>query len=96
MTAPPAVLPTNDTSPAVKPVTGSLKTTLNRMGELLVGSLCVALLLIVTVGATASNVTLLSPPVEATLGLFAAPNGAPAGTLATTVPLPLMPVTETV
>jgi hypothetical protein len=62
---PPTVLPANETSAAVKPVTASLYTTVKRIGEALSGSDCAAAWLIVTVGFTLSNGTVLSVLVEA-------------------------------
>jgi hypothetical protein len=50
----------------------------------------------VTVGAAPSNVTVLSVLVEARLGVLVPLSAAPAGMLATTVPVPVMPVTLTV
>jgi hypothetical protein len=52
--------------------------------------------LIVTVDATLSNVTTLSVLEDAALTLLAPSSAAPAGIDATTVPVPVIPVTETV
>jgi hypothetical protein len=54
---------------AVALATASLNTTVKLMGLALVGSACAAARLIVTVGATLSQVTVLSVEVEATLPL---------------------------
>src|SRR5436190_1997781 len=59
----PAV-PPSVTSPVAKSLTGSLNTTSNTIGDALVGSACVSAWLIVTVGATPSNVTVLSVLVD--------------------------------
>ncbi len=80
----------------MKPVTILLKTTVNRIGELPVGSAWAAAWLIVTVGGVTSRVTTLSVLVEAAFGFPAVSVAAPAGTLATTVPFPVIPVTVTV
>ena len=93
---PPAVLPANEMSALVSPVTGSLNTTVNWMAGRPVGSTCAGAWLIVTVGATLSNATALSALVDACDGFPSASVAAPAGIVATTFPLPLMPVIETV
>src|ERR671914_443932 len=84
---PPAVPPIVTSAP-VKPLTGSLNTTVKLIGEALVGSAWVAAWLIVTVGAVVSggvHVTVLSVLVDAVLLLFAASVGTPGGILAMTV-----------
>src|SRR5205809_659119 len=78
------------------PNTGSLNVTVNLMGPELVGSAEAACWLIVTVGGTLSKATLLSVLVEGAVALPAASPAAAAGIDATTVPVPLIPVTETV
>ena len=93
--APDAPLKTTSPELLVKPVTASLKTTVNRIGLLLVGSACPAAWLMVTVGGVTSHVTVLSVEVDAALLLPAASVAAPAGTVAMTVPLVVMPVTAT-
>ena len=93
---PPAVLPVNETSPVAKPVTASLKTTVKLMGLALVGSAWPPAWLMVTVGAVTSQVTELSVEVEAALGLVSASLATPAGMVAITVPLVVMPLTATV
>src|SRR5262249_62082282 len=82
---PRTVLPAKLTSLAVKPLTGSLKTTVKRIGEALVGSGCPAAWLMVTVGGTLSKVTVRSVLVEAALGLPARSVAAPAGVLTSNV-----------
>src|SRR5205809_7526967 len=80
----------------LKPLTGSLKTAVKLIGELLVGSAWPGAWLIVTEGGVVSagvKLTLLSVLVEAVLRLRAASLGAPAGMLAITVPAVLMPRT---
>ena len=62
----------------------------------LVGSAWPEPWLIVTVGPGVLNVTVLSVEVDAALALPTPSIAAPATTLATTVPLPAMPVTDTV
>src|SRR6266480_1571038 len=82
----------------VKPLTGSLKTAVKLIGELLVGSAWPAAWLIVTEGGVVSagvKLTLLSVLVEAMLRLPAASLATPAGMLASTVPALLMPLTAT-
>src|SRR5262245_26199186 len=61
---PPTVLPVKLMSLGAKPVTGSLKTTVKRMGPTLVGSGWAAAWLMVTVGLVLSKVTVLSVLVE--------------------------------
>ena len=95
MSVPPAVLLAKLMSLAVKPVTVSLKATVKLIGLVLVGSACPAAWLIVTLGATLSNATVLSVLVDARLRLPAASVAAPAGTLTTTLPAPLIPDTAT-
>jgi hypothetical protein len=92
---PPTVLPVNRMSDPSNPVTSWLKRTSNVIGAELAGSACPAPCSIVTVGA-APKLTVLSLEVEAPLALPTASDAAPATTLATTSPLPDMPVTETV
>src|SRR6187200_2094578 len=92
---PPTVLPANDTSVPAKPTTGSLNTTLKRIGDALVGSAWPEAWLIVTVGTMLSNVTVLSTLVDAWLGLFAASIAAPAGMLTTILPGAVIPLIET-
>ena len=65
----PAV-PLKVTSPVVKSVTGSLKSTVKLMGEALVGSDWLEAWLMVTEGATLSKLTVLSVLVEAALALL--------------------------
>src|SRR6266513_2004481 len=94
---PPAV-PLMVTPALVKPLTGSLKTAVKLIGELLVGSAWPAAWLIVTEGGVVSagvKLTLLSVLVEAMLVLPAASRATPAGMLASTVPALLMPLTAT-
>src|SRR5437773_1214414 len=90
---PPAV-PAIVTSALVKSVTASLKPTVKLMGEALVGSVCPAAWLIVTVSATVSKVTVLSVLVEAVLPLPATSVATPAAIVAMTVPL-VIPLTAT-
>src|SRR5512145_225066 len=90
----PAV-PLRVTSPVAKPVTASLNVTVKRIGEAEVGSACPAAWLIVTVGG-ASYVTVLSVLVEARFGFEPASVATPALMEAITVPLVVMPDTETV
>src|SRR5688500_9922043 len=90
----PAV-PLSVTSPVTKSVTASLNTTEKLTGETPVGSAWLDAWLIVTVGAVPSNVTLLSVLVDAVLPLPKPSAAAPAATDATTVPLPVIPVTAT-
>src|SRR6185503_10072278 len=92
---PPAVEPANDTSLVANPFTDSLNTTSKTTGEVAVGSAWAAAWLIVTVGRRELNVTTLSVLVDARLNLPTASAAAPAGMFATTVPLPVMPVTDT-
>src|SRR6266480_1818778 len=102
---PPAV-PLSVTPALLKPLTGSLKTAVKLIGELLVGSAWPAAWLIVTEGGVASKVTLLSVLVEAVLRLPAASCATPTAMLAITVtvlvppavplmvtPAPLKPLT---
>ena len=93
---PPAVLPARLTLPASKPVTGSLNVTVNRTGDEPVGLAWVAARSIVTFGAAPSNRTVWSVLADRVSGLPAASNPDPAGTDATTVPSPVIPVTVTV
>src|SRR5687768_5621117 len=90
----PAV-PLSVTSPVAKPVTASLYVTVKRIGVAEVGLDCAAALLIVTVGGV-SYVTVLSVLVEAKLGLVPASIATPALMEAITVPLVVIPDTETV
>ncbi len=69
---PPAVLPVKDRLPLAKPVTTSVNTTSNTMGDVLVGSDWPLPWLIVTSGERLSKVTVLSVLVEAVLLLPAA------------------------
>jgi hypothetical protein len=62
----PAVLPVNETSLPVKPVTGSLKATVKLIGEAVVGSAWPLAWLIVTFGFVLSIVTLALFPSSAT------------------------------
>ena len=94
VSVPPAV-PVRVTSPVVKPVTASLNTTVKLIGLALVGSAWPPAWLIVTVGGTLSQVTVLSVDVEAALLLPARSTATLAGTVAITVPGPVMPVTAT-
>src|SRR2546422_9022235 len=71
---PPPAVPLIVTSPLTKLLTASLKATVKLMGDAFVGSVCPAAWLIVTVGATASKVTVLSVLVEAVVRL-PAPSG---------------------
>ncbi len=93
--APPEVPPTV-TSPVMKPVTGSLNTTVKRMGVLFVGSAWPTAWSIVTVGGVTSRVTVLSVEVDGSLGLPAASATTPAPIVAMTVPEPVIPLTVTV
>ena len=93
---PPTVLPAKLTSEASKPVTGSPKATRNRTGPALVGSAWPGARATVTDGGVPSNRTALSVLVEAALALPRTSTATPAGTLATTVPVPCIPLTETV
>src|SRR5262245_57447100 len=88
-------LPVTDTPPLVNPVTGSLKVTVKTIGPALVGSACLLAWLIVTVGGALSKNTELSVEVDARFGWPKKSVIWPAGMLATTVPLVVMPVTET-
>ena len=90
------MLPAKLTSEAVNPPTGSLKATVNRTGPAFVGSAWAAAWSIVTVGATLSNSTALSALVEVRLPFPAGSVAPPAGRLATTVPVPVIPLTLTV
>ena len=90
------MLPAKLTSEAVNPVTGSLNTTVKRIGPVFVGSACPVAWLIVTAGGMPSNVTLLSVLVEAKLRFPARSVTALTGIDATTVPSPVIPVTLTV
>ncbi len=92
---PPDVLPVNDTSPVAKVVVASLNTTVKLIGLVLVGSAWPTAWLIVTEGATLSQVTVLSVDVEAVLALPAASAATPAPMVAMTVPELVMPVTAT-
>src|SRR5262245_14677499 len=84
-------------SAEVKPLTLSLKTTVNPIGPEVVGSAWALAWLMETVGATRSNATTLSVLVEADVSTEPAMLvAAPAGIVALTVPVPLMPVTVTV
>jgi hypothetical protein len=66
------------------------------MGEVPVGSAWPAAVLMVTVGAALSKVTLLSVLVDAVLVLPAPSAATPAARLAMTVPPVVMPLTATV
>ena len=81
------------TSVASKPVTPSLNVTVTAIGLPFVGSGAVAV--IATVGATSSNVTLLSLLVEAVFAFPAASFATPAASAAVTVPGPTIPPTAT-
>src|SRR5947207_2908023 len=94
---PPAV-PLMVTPAPVKPLTGSLKTAVKLIGELLVGSAWPAAWLIVTEGGVVSagvKLTLLSVLVEALLALPAASRATEVGILASTVRGLLMPLNAT-
>src|SRR5688500_17153818 len=93
---PPADEPANDTSAPVNPVTGLLNVTTKAIGPPVAGSGCPAALLMVTVGGGLLNVTVLSVEVDAPVGLSSASTAAEAGIVATTVPLVVIPDTETV
>src|SRR5437870_4159211 len=86
----PRAVPLSVTSPVAKSLTNSLNNTVRWIGDVLVGSACVAAWLIVTVGAITSNVTVLSTLVEAVLALPATSWALPAAIVAMTVPLPVM------
>src|SRR6185369_7065472 len=90
---PVAVLPAVLTSAAVKPMTASLKTAVNMIVGILVGSSWVAALLIVTLGCVVSNITVIE--LDAGNGVPVALVAAAAGMLTCTKPLPVMPVTAT-
>src|SRR5206468_959109 len=89
---PPAVPPITTSLP-VKRLTESLKTAVEVMGAVLVGSACPAAWLIVTVGGVGSNVTVLSVLVEAVFPLPAASVAPPSGIVAITLPPTLFPYT---
>ena len=91
---PPAV-PVSVTSPVAKLVVASLKTTVKLIGLALVGSAWPPAWLIVTVGATLSQVTVLSVEVEARLASAPALWATPAAKVAITVPPVVMPETAT-
>src|SRR5687767_6163909 len=98
--APPKpAVPVSATSLPMKPLTASEKTTVKSIGSVLVGSACVegaVFWLMVTVGTVVSYVTVLSVDVDAALSLPAASWAAAASTAAMTLPVPVMPLTETV
>src|SRR6185295_5287619 len=79
----------------MKPVTGSLKTTVKLIGLVFVGSGWAAAWLIVTLGAALSQVTVLSVEVDAAFALPAASVATPAPIEAMTVPGVVIPVTAT-
>src|SRR5688500_8156600 len=85
--------PLSATSPVAKSATLSLNTTSNTIGDAVVGSTAPAWL-IVTVGATLSNVTCAAAG-AAVLALFAKSTASEAPTVAVTVPGPDIPVTAT-
>ncbi len=91
----PAV-PDRVTSPPTKPMTVSLKTTVNLMVAPLVGSTWAAAWSMVTVGGVASQVTVLSVEVEAVFRLPRPSVATPAAIVAITVPGVVIPLTATV
>ncbi len=102
MTQPVAVEPVVVRSAAVTPVTDSLNVRVyTRLAALVMLSALdtplsdAALRSIVTVGATLSQVTLLSVEVDAALALPAVSIATPAAIVATTVPDVVIPVTDT-
>src|SRR5438046_9799184 len=92
---PPAV-PLIVTPAPLKPLTGSLKTAVKLIGELLVGSAWPAAWLIVTAGGVASEGTVLSVLAGAVLGLPAASCATATAVLAITVPWVRLPLADTV